>query len=83
MARDTNAFRQVNIANERENLDKRRFNPLVCQCCNYTKATADDPECVCDGLDWYMDKAGNVECQAHRFARAIGATPTTFLMGQP
>lgn len=60
--------------------DGQKYDPSVCQCCGYLKRGPDSPECVCDGLDWYMIQGGGVECQAHKFARAIGRGKTTFLI---
>lgn len=68
------------IAQEKDLEDRDKYTPLVCQCCGHRKKNLDDAECVCDGLDWYLDKFGNVECQAHRFARAAGLGKKTFLM---
>lgn len=69
------------MANEAENLIKTKFSSLVCECCGHSRKVDTDPECVCAGLDWYLNSDGRVECQAHRFARAIGVPPTTFIMG--
>ncbi len=66
-------------AQEQDHTSKERWTPLVCQCCGHRRKAEDDPECVCDGLDWYMDKGGAVECQAHRFVRAMGGGKKRFL----
>lgn len=76
-------LRDRNVALENHDADKQKFDPLTCQCCGYRKERDDSPECVCDGLEWYMDKVGGgVECQAHRFARAVSGSPAKpiFLM---
>lgn len=72
------ALRAQYVAQEHNLPDLQRFDPLVCQCCGYAKAKASDPECVCDGLDWYMRAGGGVECQAHKFARSVGLAPKVF-----
>lgn len=74
------ALRAAWTAQEQDREDRDRYSPLVCQCCGHAKKRDDDPECVCDGLHWYLDKDGRVECQAHRFARAIGGGKKQFLM---
>jgi hypothetical protein len=79
MRQGTDAYTTVQIANEAENLVKNQFSPLVCQCCGHTKKVDTDPECVCAGLEWYLDKDGRVECQAHRFARAVGGNKRSFI----
>ena len=71
-------FRAQNVAAERLLADTQKFDKTVCQCCDYVRYKDSDPECVCDGLDLYMSKDGRVECQAHRFARAIGGGKTSF-----
>lgn len=58
--------------------DKQGFDPQVCQCCDAVRKHPDDPECVCDGLNWYLDQDGRVECEAHRFARAVGGSKKSF-----
>lgn len=58
--------------------DRQKYDPRICQCCGFFRKDDNAPECVCDGLDWYMDKDGRVECQAHRFARAIGQGKAIF-----
>jgi hypothetical protein len=67
-------------AQEHNQADKQRFDPRVCQCCGYFRNRDEDPECVCDGLNWHMDKDGRIECEAHRFERAIGRGRTIFGM---
>ena len=64
----------------RDNHVRQRFQHDVCQCCGARETTG--ATCVCDGLDWYMLPGGGVECQAHKFARAIGDGKKTFLMGK-
>ena len=61
--------RERDLALEKNTSIKQRFQPDACQCCG----ARDMPGvvCVCDGLDWYILPGGAVECQAHRFARAI------------
>lgn len=74
--------RNMHVATENADADKQVYDPRVCQCCGYERRHDEDPECVCDGLDWYMDKDGRIECQAHRFARAIdGPKKRLFLFG--
>lgn len=80
MSNLTEALRATWTAQEQDREDRDRYTPLVCQCCGFRRKTEDDPECVCAGLDWYMDKGGGVECQAHRFARALGGGKKRFLM---
>jgi hypothetical protein len=58
--------------------DTDKFDVRVCQCCGFRRTHEQDPECVCDGLDWYVLPGGSVECQAHKFARAIGQGKKTF-----
>jgi hypothetical protein len=60
--------------------DKQKYDPRICQCCGYFRKRDEDPECVCDGLNWHMDKFGHVECEAHRFARVVGKGRTVFGM---
>ena len=76
------ALRAQFTAQELDREDRQRFQKNVCQCCGYSKRHPNDPECVCDGMDWYMVPGGSVECQAHKFARAIGEGKKTFLMGK-
>ena len=64
------ALRAANVAQEKDLEDGQKYDKSVCQCCGYAKATATALECVCDQLPWYMLSDGNVECQAHKFARA-------------
>lgn len=61
--------------------DVTRYDPNVCQCCGYTRRNENDPECVCDSLDWYMVKDGGIECQAHKFVRGLGIATKTFDFG--
>lgn len=61
--------------------DVQRYDPMVCQCCGHRRFKDTDPECVCDGLDWYMIKGGGIECQGHKMLRAFGATAKTFDFG--
>lgn len=75
-------LRATFTAQEHVQADKQKYDPRVCQCCGYERRNDEDPECVCDGLDWYMDKDGRVECQAHRFARAIGSSKNIFGMSR-
>lgn len=77
--KDTWGLRAVNTANDSENLVKTKFDPLTCECCGHKRRTPEDPECVCAGLDWHLDKDGRVECQAHRFARAVGGNKRSFI----
>lgn len=72
-----------NTWNAQEHLfaKKEQYDPRICQCCGYFKKRDDDPECVCDGLKWYQ-KNDQVECEAHRFARAVGEKKTLFLFGK-
>jgi hypothetical protein len=74
------ALRAGWTAQEQDLEDRQTFQKDVCQCCGHLKKSEADPECVCDGLDWYLDKFGNVECQAHRFARAIGQGKKSFAL---
>jgi hypothetical protein len=74
------ALRNAWTAQEQDREDGQKFEEDICQCCGYWRKDYKDPECVCAGLDWYMDKAGHVECQAHRFARAVGEKKQTFIM---
>ena len=74
-------LRRAWTAQERDLKDGQKFQRDVCQCCGYRKPRKDSPECVCDGLDWYMLPGGGVECQAHKFARAIGVGKKIFVMG--
>lgn len=71
----TDALRTMWDAEQRVQADKQRFDPLVCQCCG---ADTSKGECVCDGLNWHLDKDGRVECEAHRFARAVGGSKKSF-----
>lgn len=50
---------------------RERFDPLVCQCCGAREQPGSLIKCVCDGTEWYQSADGRVECQPHRFARAI------------
>ena len=68
--------RERDSAFERNTHDKQTYQSNVCQCCDF-RSTGDEV-CVCDGLDWYMLPDGSVECQAHKFARAIGQGKKTF-----
>lgn len=72
--------RERDSALEKNTNIKERFQYDACQCCGHRETN--ENTCVCDGLDWYMDRFGNVECQAHKFARAIGDGKKTFLMGK-
>jgi hypothetical protein len=74
-------LRAMFAARERDLEDGQDFQRNVCQCCGYRKPRQDSPECVCDGLDWYMLPGGSVECAAHKFSRAIGDGKKVFLMG--
>ncbi len=58
---------------------KEVYDPRVCQCCGHYRKHDEDPECVCDGLRWFL-KDGVVECEAHRFARAVGEAKTQFVV---
>lgn len=74
------------LARERDRYEtdgsKERFSPDICQCCGAVERPGET--CVCDGLDWYMIPGTNgaVECQAHRFARAIGANKKQWMIGK-
>jgi len=60
---------------------RERYDRAICQCCGFRERQGSVETCVCAGLDWYMLPGGGVECQAHRFARAVGEqkrTPFTF-----
>lgn len=57
-------------AQEKDLTDGQKYDASVCQCCGYAKTSATALECVCDGLNWYLLSDGNVECEAHKFARA-------------
>jgi hypothetical protein len=72
------ALRAQNIAAELDLSDRQTFQREVCQCCEAVRSKPTDPECVCDGLEWYLSRDGRVECQAHRFARALGGGKTSF-----
>lgn len=71
-------LRQSNIAAEHLQPVRQRFAKNVCQCCGYERREEEDPECVCDGLDWHMDRDGRIECAAHKFTRAMGLGKTVF-----
>lgn len=58
--------------------DAQKYDPRICQCCGNFRKDDEAPECVCDGLNWYLDKDGRIECEAHRFARAIGKSKSIF-----
>lgn len=77
-----NVLRAAWVAQERDLEERQKFQKNICQCCGYRKVKPTDPECVCDGLDWYMLPGGSVECAGHKFARAIGDGKKTFLMGK-
>jgi len=51
-------------------VDRTEYDRNVCQCCGF-RDTGGPSLCVCAGLDWYQLPNGSVECQAHRFARAV------------
>lgn len=65
------ALRERNLAVEHVQQDNQHYDPLVCQCCGHVKKHEDDPECLCDGLQWFQSKDGRVECAAHRFKRIV------------
>lgn len=60
---------------------RERFDPLVCQCCGERRTADELPSCVCTGIPWYQSADGRVECQAHKWARAINPQNTTFDLG--
>jgi hypothetical protein len=64
------AIRDMFVAEQHVLPDTQQYDPMGCQCCGYTKTSDTALECVCDRLPWYMLPDGNVECQAHKFARA-------------
>ena len=64
------ALRATWTAQEHILPDGQQYDESICQCCGYAKISATALECVCDRLPWYMLPDGNVECQAHKFARA-------------
>ena len=58
--------------------DAQQYDPLICQCCGFTRKQLSDPECICDGTRWFGLPGGGVECEPHRFARAIGRNKSWF-----
>lgn len=66
------------IAMESDRADSQRYDPLTCQCCGHKRHSTADPECICDGLDWYQLPGGHMECVAHRFERMLGKKKRTF-----
>lgn len=71
-------LREAWVAQEQDREDRQKFIKTVCQCCGYARYKDSDPECVCDGTKWYLEKDGRVECEPHRFARAIGQGRKSF-----
>jgi hypothetical protein len=72
------------LARERESAraitSHEQFHSYICQCCEYVQKEGEQP-CLCDGLPWFLDGYGNLECQAHKFARALGLNTKTFDLG--
>ena len=64
--------RERDMGLEKQFNSREKFQADTCQSCGARERP--NEACVCDGLDWYMLPGGGVECQAHRFARAIGGT---------
>lgn len=60
--------------------EKQKFDPRVCQCCGYFRKRDEDPECVCDGEDWFLGSDGRVECRPHKWARGLGLGKTVFVV---
>lgn len=58
---------------------REKYDRTVCQCCGYREHKGSVETCLCDGLEWYMLPDGRVECQAHRFARAINGGRKKFM----
>lgn len=58
--------------------DAQGYDRRICQCCGNYRKDDTEPECVCDGLNWHMSADGRIECEAHRFARAVGMSKKVF-----
>ena len=67
------------IAMQDDRDSRERFDPLTCQCCGFKRHRPDEPDCVCDGLDWYHLPNGDIECVAHRFERHMGRKKKSLL----
>ena len=68
--------REQGTALQSDRSTREKFPVDTCQCCGARERPGQT--CVCDGLDWYMLPGGGVECQAHRFARAIDPAKKKF-----
>lgn len=62
-------------AEDKDLKDKQVYQKDICQCCSLESKSE---RCICNGIRWFMDEQGDVECEAHRMKRLIDGSKRKF-----